>query len=116
LLQIDQAAPEIEFIKLLKNVNETFASYTEYSKVVPLSMISGSINWKYVSYHGSVTVPPCREVVTWLVPVQKIIKLSKQNMEVFRGNKLSDDYNFRLPQPLNGREFYCSTSQQREFR
>jgi carbonic anhydrase len=110
LLQINLAAPDIQFIQLLKNVNTTSTSYTEYSKVIPLSAISSSIKWKYVSYHGSVTVPPCREAVTWLVPVEQLIQISEQNMQVFRGNKLLEDFNFRLPQPLNGREFYCRAS------
>lgn len=54
----------------------------------------------YYTYSGSLTTPPCSEVVTWVV-LQKPAKISEDQFEAFRhilGN------NFRPVQALNGRQ------------
>lgn len=60
----------------------------------------------YYRYEGSLTTPPCSEIVQWTV-FEKTIKISSRQMETFR--ELVDDNagaivdNYRRPQPMNGR-------------
>jgi carbonic anhydrase len=60
----------------------------------------------YYTYSGSLTTPPCSEVVTWVV-LQKPAKISADQFEAFRhilGN------NFRPIQDLNGRQVTATKS------
>ncbi|CAB4069275.1 CA4 [Lepeophtheirus salmonis] len=57
------------------------------------------------SYEGSLTIPPCQEIVLWTV-FKKRCPVSAGQMRTFR--KVFNDGDthmniFRLPQPLNGR-------------
>ncbi len=54
----------------------------------------------YYNYNGSLTTPPCSEVVSWYV-LSKPIEASKQQLEKFAEILHS---NFRPVQPLNGRK------------
>ncbi len=54
----------------------------------------------YYNYNGSLTTPPCSEVVSWYV-LSKPIEASKQQLEQFAKILHS---NFRPVQPLNGRQ------------
>lgn len=54
---------------------------------------------KYFTYQGSLTTPPCSEIVTWYV-VKKSIRASQHQLEEFE-NIMHE--NFRPVQDLNGR-------------
>ncbi|XP_040574562.1 carbonic anhydrase 1 [Lepeophtheirus salmonis] len=60
---------------------------------------------EFYSYEGSLTIPPCQEIVLWTV-FKKRCPVSAGQMRTFR--KVFNDGDthmniFRLPQPLNGR-------------
>ena len=56
-------------------------------------------NRTYYTYSGSLTTPPCSEIVTWIV-MDKPIFASQAQLDAF-DNVLHD--NFRPVQPINGR-------------
>jgi carbonic anhydrase len=84
--------------------------YSTFDNTISLGMVAKSIKFKYISYRGSITSPPCNEAVTWIVAVNKTVKISEQDMDVFHNIKLMADYNFRGLQHLNDRKFYCSST------
>jgi carbonic anhydrase len=53
----------------------------------------------HYAYSGSLTMPPCSEVVRWLV-LRRPLTLSIPQIEAFRA---LFDHNYRPVQPLNGR-------------
>lgn len=53
----------------------------------------------HYSYHGSLTTPPCSEVVSWLV-LRQPLTMSIAQIEAFRAVFA---HNYRPVQPLNGR-------------
>lgn len=68
-------------------------------KTIPLTALIPE-NLKYYHYDGSLTTPPCSEVVDWYV-LQKPITASKE--ELAQMAKILHN-NFRPVQPLNGRK------------
>jgi len=80
-------------------------------QVYPYSMLPA--DGTYYNYLGSLTTPPCNEIVTWIV-MQQGVTISPDQLEAFRKGltdmtyPLADSYgnNFRPPQPLNGRTVY----------
>ncbi|PNF35582.1 hypothetical protein B7P43_G02399 [Cryptotermes secundus] len=77
----------------------------------PLQMLDVSFPSEYVTYLGSLTTPPCSEVVTWIVSSSPLL-LSPGQLAKFRllGSADSNmENNFRPVQPTNGRPvFYVS--------
>ncbi|TAN62687.1 carbonic anhydrase family protein [bacterium] len=53
----------------------------------------------YYKYSGSLTTPPCSEIVTWLV-IKTPVQMSKAQVDAFKGIV---KMNARPTQPLNGR-------------
>lgn len=78
---------------------------------VPLQDFLPSTTENFFRYEGSLTTPPCTEVVVWTV-FRKTISISSNQLEQFR--QLVDaeccplQDNFRDLQPLNGRQVYMS--------
>jgi len=71
-----------------------------------LAMRANSDDLSYFTYEGSLTTPPCSEVVTWLVakttlPISPNQLASLQNLRFEDGSKMVD--NFRPVQDINGR-------------
>jgi len=70
--------------------------------------------FNYVNYKGSLTTPPCSEVVDWVVIVGKVLKITDSDMQAFKGVHNSDHDrlmggdggNNRPVQKLNGREVF----------
>ncbi|XP_033225773.1 carbonic anhydrase 2-like [Belonocnema kinseyi] len=60
----------------------------------------------YVTYQGSLTTPPCSQVVTWLLSLAPHV-VTNQQMQAFRAVKLEhlDKENDRPQQPINRRVF-----------
>merc|ERR1712002_200840 len=66
---------------------------------------------KYIRYTGSLTTPPCNEVVAWTVmdPVNDPVYISQTQLDAFHhlkgfnGKPITGIKNFRDLQPLNGR-------------
>ena len=60
----------------------------------------------YFTYEGSLTTPPCNEVVTWIVS-KTIVQISPNEVSSLRELKFPDgstmEDNWRPVQPLNGR-------------
>ncbi|XP_055312343.1 carbonic anhydrase 1-like [Sitodiplosis mosellana] len=102
----------IEITELLSNVSEpeTSAPFTRLNSIQDL--ILSDLD-EYYTYHGSLTTPPCSEVVTW-IDFKQSIPLSHAQIELFRtiqdneGHHLT--HNFRPIQPLGGRDVYFVTS------
>ncbi|XP_069681676.1 carbonic anhydrase 2-like [Periplaneta americana] len=66
----------------------------------------------YFTYNGSLTTPPCLEVVTWLEFKQPIL-LSHQQVDAFRSLKSAEGpmtHNFRPVQPLSGRPVWFNVA------
>jgi carbonic anhydrase len=73
---------------------------------IPLSKISPTINFDYVSYKGSLTAPICREVVTWIVGIDKNLEISDRTIDRFR-RLVQEESVVRNVQPINGRSLTC---------
>ena len=70
---------------------------------------------KIYHYNGSLTTPGCAEIVEWLV-VENLQNISPQQLKTFT-DKWAGRYSFgrgngnaRVPQPINGRTIYYSSS------
>lgn len=59
-------------------------------------------NQAYYSYHGSLTTPPCSQVVNWIV-MEHPVEASAQQLHSFEGVL---HHNYRPTQDLNGREIH----------
>jgi len=66
--------------------------------------------WDYVNYRGSLTTPPCSEIVDWIVVTGKTLEINRETAKKFKGVKNSSGKmmsgNFRPIQDMNGREVY----------
>lgn len=88
-----------------ENLMEESSEFEFYFNLADLGLIDFD---DYYRYSGSLTTPPCNEVVQWTV-VKDTIKINKDTMEKmieFSKTKTGDLVvdNFREIQPLNGRE------------
>lgn len=66
--------------------------------------------WGYINYKGSLTTPPCSEIVDWIVVTGKTLEINEETAKKFKGVKNSSGKvmsgNFRPIQDMNGREVY----------
>jgi carbonic anhydrase len=103
--------PAFGFVSALTSI-EHADSTAEYQGHPSLqSLLPGNLK-SYFTVLGSLTTPPCSEVVTWL-NFKQTIKISSAQLQMF--HQLMDhegheiEHNFRPPQPLNGRVVYSNT-------
>ncbi|XP_046663996.1 putative carbonic anhydrase 5 [Homalodisca vitripennis] len=68
---------------------------------------------RFFRYHGSLTTPPCSEIVTWTV-MEHVSYISKNQLQRFCKvrTKTGGKTNFRWPKPLNNRKVYLLTGVQ----
>ena len=78
-------------------------------------LVDGLNNRKIYHYEGSLTTPPCSEIVQWIV-VDDPQSISLEQLNFFR-NKWSNNFAFargfgnnRAVQPINGRTIYYHSS------
>jgi carbonic anhydrase len=90
-----------QYLKMLTNTAEVVATTP-----IPLSGIAPGTNFKYASYKGSLTVPVCREAVTWIVGIEKNVWISNWTIDKFRV-LVAEKSVVRAVQPLNGRVLTC---------
>ncbi|XP_071438582.1 carbonic anhydrase 13-like [Hetaerina americana] len=96
---------------LLDKVEEVTEANSPPAQIEPfmLEELAPPFRGKYVTYQGSLTIPPCLQVVTWLVRL-KPIKISLEQLKRLR--LLEDEEgkllikNVRPTQRLNGRAVY----------
>ena len=66
------------------------------------------ISSEFLHYQGSLTTPPCSEIVNWFVlkAPQEISKAQMEGMELHWAKHLCSKKNYRVVQPLEGRTVY----------
>ncbi|XP_040064498.1 carbonic anhydrase 7-like [Ixodes scapularis] len=88
-----------------ENVHRNIEECVVLSRLLPAKKVGR------FQYFGSLTTPPCSEVVTWIV-LRKPVTVSESQMDVFRrvqarGHDNGTTHhlvnNYRSPMPLNGR-------------
>ncbi len=85
------------FSKYLDSFPASKGAYSSDDMIDVLSLFPE--NKSYYNYNGSLTTPPCSEVVNWYV-LKTPVTASKEQIEKF--SKILDN-NFRPVMPLNGR-------------
>lgn len=102
-----------EFIDLLGNVTESHQS-ARFEVPPSLKELIAEDLLHYYTYDGSLTTPPCSEVVTW-IDFKEPILLSHAQVQAFRA--LQDEeghpltHNFRPVQPLGDRVVLFNTDE-----
>ncbi|CAO1367149.1 unnamed protein product [Diamesa serratosioi] len=101
-----------ELTKMLAHVQKSKTNATFENPPALRGLISDNLDEYYI-YNGSLTTPPCSEVVTWL-DFQVPIPLSHNQIESFRsledpeGNMLT--HNYRPIQPIGDRIIWFNTN------
>uniref|UniRef100_A0A182IYA9 carbonic anhydrase n=1 Tax=Anopheles atroparvus TaxID=41427 RepID=A0A182IYA9_ANOAO len=102
-----------EFIELLGNVTESHLS-ARFDVPPSLKELIADDLLHYYTYDGSLTTPPCSEVVTW-IDFKEPILLSHAQVQAFRALKDEDGHplthNFRPVQPLGDRVVLFNTDE-----
>nr|XP_029725889.1 carbonic anhydrase 1-like isoform X2 [Aedes albopictus] len=102
-----------EFVTLLRNITNAHKS-TTFTNPPSLKDLIAHDTLHYYTYDGSLTTPPCSEVVTW-IDFKEPILLSHSQIEAFRA--LDDEeghpltHNFRPIQPLGDRVVLYNTDE-----
>lgn len=102
-----------EFVELLGNVVKSHKTASFKNPPSLKSLIARDV-MHYYTYNGSLTTPPCSEVVTW-IDFKEPILLSHKQIEAFRA--LEDEeghpltHNFRPVQPLGDRVVLYNTDE-----
>lgn len=105
-------ADNADFSGLISALGNIKAPETSTSpSPVPLDSLMPKDKGNFWRYSGSLTTPPCTEVVVWTL-FENAIPISSAQLEAFRGLLNSDNEplvnNFRPVQNLNGRKIYRS--------
>lgn len=100
-----------ELVDSLKSIIRP-SSQVELPYLLPLDFFLPKNKQNYFTYNGSLTTPPCLEVVTW-IQFKHPVLLSHNQLDSFR--KLQSDtgyltHNARPLQPLHGRQVLYNTA------
>ncbi|KAL5289937.1 CA14.2 family protein [Megaselia abdita] len=96
-----------ELTKLLRTITEPMQQTLFRTPITMFDLMSSNLN-KYYTYFGSLTTPPCSEVVTWIdfaVPIP-ITPIQIQDFRALNGYHGPIGHNFRPVQPLNDRTVF----------
>lgn len=96
----EEGAENALLAKYLANFPKEKGEYTSDSTLELASLLPEKLG--YFHYAGSLTTPPCSEVVSWYV-LQQPLTASKEQIEAFAAILKN---NFRPVQPLNDRKLY----------
>ncbi|NPA44095.1 MAG: carbonic anhydrase family protein, partial [Chlorobi bacterium] len=99
-VMIEEGAENELFKSYLDKFPTEKGEYKSENKINLMSLLPE--NKSYFNYKGSLTTPPCTEVVDWYV-LQNSIYASKEQIEKF--SQILND-NYRPVQALNGRKVY----------
>jgi len=112
----EQADPSaLEFPKVASL--GALTGFLETMKITSPLLLNGALNNAegednlYFQYHGSLTAPPCNEIVTWFVKKQPYrLKQSKDvDVDLFRRiiyENTAGSGNYRSAMPMGGRPIY----------
>jgi len=64
---------------------------------------------QYIGYDGSLTTPPCTEMINWKV-LTTPLKITETQLNVLK-KQFGTDGNARAIQPLNGRKMYLGNQE-----
>lgn len=96
------------FAKDLQKIEQPGSEMMYDFEDLPFSKIVSPLGG-YYTYEGSLTTPPCSEIVTWIV-LKDAIRISSQYLLNFRSilndRKKFIYRNYRPSMPLNGRKVY----------
>jgi len=96
----EEGAENLLFTKYLSHFPVTEGTYTDHTEFELAELLP--LNKSYFHYTGSLTTPPCSEVVNWYVLKQKITASAGQIAQF----KALLKNNFRNIQNLNGRKIF----------
>ncbi|PSN47515.1 hypothetical protein C0J52_02237 [Blattella germanica] len=100
-----------EIVHMLPNVTQP-NSKVNLDHLITLNSLLPETKHLYFTYNGSLTTPPCSEVVSWIEFKQPIL-LSHSQVEAFRKLRSEDGimtHNFRPVQPLGERPVWFNVA------
>ncbi|GFG34591.1 hypothetical protein Cfor_01922 [Coptotermes formosanus] len=102
------------YAKIIERLPQVKEPNTEvhFNKGVTLGSLLPETKHLYFTYNGSLTTPPCLEVVTWIEFKQPIL-LSDNQVNAFRTLRSPEGeltHNFRPVQPLSGRPVWFNVA------
>ena len=97
-VMFEEGAENPLFSKYLDHFPQSRGEYSTEETFEPASMLPSGMG--YYHYQGSLTTPPCSEVVSWYVLKTPVTASAKQ-LKAFAAIL---DNNYRPVQPLNGRD------------
>ncbi len=97
-VMFEKGAANPLFDKYLAHFPQSRGDYKATETFEPAALLPADMS--YYHYQGSLTTPPCSEVVNWYV-LKTPVTASERQLEAFA--KILDN-NYRPVQPLNGRE------------
>ena len=94
------------YMELLSNIPTEADTNSSVNGVRPSDLLPNSLSYYY--YEGSLTTPPCSEVVQWFL-LRNPVNVPSAFLDSLRDTVDGEDgvmldMNFRMTQPLNGRE------------
>ena len=111
LLVSDPSMSTGSYMELLDNIPQTDGNTSSVNGVRPSDLLPNSLSYYY--YEGSLTTPACSEVVQWFL-LRTPVNVPSEFLESLRDNVEGEDeevldMNFRMTQPLNGRQVMIQT-------
>lgn len=111
LLNSDTSLSNGSYMELLNNIPTEADTNSSVNGVSPADYLPNSLSYYY--YEGSLTTPPCSEVVQWFL-LRNPVNVPSVFLDSLRDTVDGEDgevldMNFRMTQPLNGRQVSIQT-------